>query len=156
VSDSSQQQPDVRRELGARQDGPLGTRPLAAPAPAGFAAQYRAHSKPVFGEIVARELSAGHDAAERARDYVHRGKPDFVLAYLLVANLPDDQKRELYALAFERRAELSEQKADEMDRRFHRPFPLVRLEAAKDRTTAGRIRAGGSLRPGLGRPLPTL
>jgi hypothetical protein len=125
------------------------------PAPS-FAAQYQAHSKVVFAEVAQRELAEGHDADERAHEYAERGKPDFVLAYLLMADLPDNAKRELYAHAFERRAELSERKADEMDRRFHRPFPLVRLEATKDRTTAARIRAGGSLRPGLGRPLPTL
>lgn len=135
---------------------PSRTHPAAQPTPAGFSAQYHAHSKPVFSEVVARDLSEGQDPIERARDFAERGKPDFVLAYLLVADLPDAGKRDLYALAFERRADISERKADEMDRRFHRPFPLVRLEASKDRTTAGRIRSGGSLRPGLGRPLPTL
>jgi hypothetical protein len=155
VRDSSQN--ELHAESGGEAPRPAhrGDAP-PQPAPQSFAAQYQAHSKPVFTDLVTRDLSAGHDAAARARDYAERGKPDFVLAYLLAADLPDDQKRELYAHAFERRAALSEQKADEMDRRFHRPFPLVRLEATKDRTTAGRIRGGGSLRPGLGRPLPTL
>lgn len=156
-SESSEHQRAAGSEQGERRDMPpaaSGQPGLAGPT--SFAAQFRAHSKPVFAELVARDLSAGHDAADRARTYAERGKPDFVLAYLLVAELPDSEKRELYARAFERRADISERKADEMDRRFHRPFPLVRLEATKDRTTAGRIRSGGSLRPGLGRPLPTL
>ena len=126
------------------------------PVPASFASQYRHHAKPVFAELAARELEDRRDAGARAREYAERGKPDFALAFLLIADLPDDEKRSLYALAFERRADHSEQTADELDRRFHRPFPLVQLEAVKDRTTAARIRAGDSLRPGLGRPLPTL
>jgi hypothetical protein len=130
--------------------------PRSQPQPPDFETQYRAHSKDVFGSLVARDLFEGADPVERARAYAERGKPEFVLAYLLVCTLPDTEKRLLYACAFERRAELSEHKADEFDRRFHRPFPLVRLEASKDRATAQRIRAGGGLRPGLGRPLPTL
>ncbi|HEX9056526.1 MAG TPA: hypothetical protein VF818_03255 [Ktedonobacterales bacterium] len=121
-----------------------------------FAAQYRAHNKDVFRELVERDLRDGHDASEQAHAYAERGKPEFVLAYVLIADLPDVEKRELYAYAYERRAELTTQKADEFDRRFHRPFPLLRLEASKDRMTAQRIRSGGGLRPGLGRPLPTL
>ena len=124
--------------------------------PVSFDAQYRAHCKPVFREIVAGDLAEGGAAAEQARAYAERGKPDFALAYLLASDLADAEKREIYAHAHARRAELTEQKADELDRQFHRPFPLLRLEASKDRTTAQRIRAGGSLRPGLGRPLPTL
>ena len=130
---------------------PRRTQPLAD-----FGAQYGAHCKPVFREIVARDLAEGGAAAERARTYADRGKPDFVLAYLLASDLADAEKRELYAQAFARRAELTEQKADELDQQFHRPFPLLRLEASKDHTTSQRIRSGGGLRPGLGRPLPTL
>lgn len=128
----------------------------AAPHAADFDAQYRAYCKDVFREVVARELESGNDPARQAREYAERGKPEFVLAYLLVCDLPDGEKRELYARAYDRRAAFADQKADEFDRRFHRPFPLIRLEATKDRTTAQRIRSGGSLRPGLGRPLPTL
>jgi hypothetical protein len=128
----------------------------SAPLAADFDAQYRAHTKDVFRDVVARDLEDGSDPTSQARAYAERGKPDFVLAYLLVSDLPDTEKRALYALAYERRADLTNQIADDFDRRFHRPFPLMRLEATKDRTTAQRIRSGGSLRPGLGRPLPTL
>jgi hypothetical protein len=121
-----------------------------------FAAQFASHNRDVFREAVNRELAAGENALERARDYAIRGKPEFVLAYLLAAIVPDVEKRALYADAFEARAARTEQRADDFDRRFHRPFPLLRLEASKDRATAARIRSGGSLRPGLGRPLPTL
>jgi hypothetical protein len=124
--------------------------------PASFEQQYRAQNKPVFSEVVSRDLSAGGDPVARARAHAEQGKPEFVLAYLLVADLPDNEKRELYAHAYERRAQITERKADEFDRKFHRPFPLLRLDASKDRATAQRIRAGGALRPGLGRPLPTL
>ena len=125
-------------------------------ADADFATQFRAQCKAVFREAAERDLLAGGDPVARAREYAERGKPDFVLAYLLAATLPDDAKREMLAGAYERRAQLTEQRADEFDRRFHRPFPLLRLEASKDRTLAQRVRAGGSLRPGVGRPLPTL
>lgn len=123
---------------------------------ADFDSQYRAHNKEVFREIVSRDLLDGHEPGERAREYAERGKPEFVLAYLLVCDLSDPEKRELYAHAYDQRAQLTQRRADEFDRRFHRPFPLIRLEASKDRMTAQRIRAGGNLRPGLGRPLPTL
>ena len=121
-----------------------------------FSSQYRRHAKEVFRELVTSDLAAGANAADRARAYAERGKPDFVLAYLLESSIGNDEKRELYASAFDRRAAISERRADDFDRRFHRPFPLVRLEASKDRQTAARIRAGGPLRPGAGRPLPTL
>lgn len=121
-----------------------------------FDTQFRAHNKMVFQDAVARDLAAGIDLRERACAYRDRGKPDFVLAYVLELTLPDEEKRALLADAYERRAHLTERRADEFDRQFHRPFPLLRLEASKDRTLAQRIRAGGSLRPGLGRPLPTL
>ncbi|HEV7129540.1 MAG TPA: hypothetical protein VGN32_19050 [Ktedonobacterales bacterium] len=142
-------QPPAQRPAG--QDGPPHDKQ-----PKTFDALYRAQNKEVFRALVARELLAGHDPSARAGEYVERGKPEFVLAFLLAADLPDADKRELLARAYEQRAQLTEQKADEFDRRFHRPFPLLRLEASKDRTLAQRIRAGGTLRPGLGRPLPTL
>lgn len=123
---------------------------------ADFATQYEAHNKDVFRDIVRRDVADGHEPRARAQEYAERGKPEFVLAYLLICDLPDAEKRALYAHAYEQRAQLMERRADEFDRRFHRPFPLIRLEASKDRMTAQRIRAGGNLRPGLGRPLPTL
>lgn len=128
----------------------------AGEAPPSFAAQFAPHNRDVFREAASREVAAGGDPLALARDYAARGKPEFVLAYLLAATAPDAAKRALYADAYDARAARTEQRADEFDRRFHRPFPLLRLEASKDRATAARIRSGGSLRPGLGRPLPTL
>jgi hypothetical protein len=121
-----------------------------------FADQFATHNRDVFREAVKRELAAGGDPLALAGEYAARGKPEFVLAYLLAATAPDAAKRALYADAYDARAARTEQRADEFDQRFHRPFPLLRLEASKDRATAARIRSGGSLRPGLGRPLPTL
>jgi hypothetical protein len=151
----AEDQPSASREQSlSRPSGFMPSR-LETHAPA-FDAQYAAHIKDVFREAVNRDLAAGGDPRLRVHEYVERGKPEFALAYLLAADLPDEEKRALYAESFDRRATLTEQKADEFDRRFHRPFPLLRLEASKDRATAKRVRSGGSLRPGLGRPLPTL
>ena len=113
-----------------------------------FDALYRSLLRPAIGEIVERDLTGGADAAEQAREYTERGKPDFVLAYLLLADLPDDEKLALYAQAHERRSAYIEQKARQFDREFHRPFPLLFQEAAKDRALARRIRAGQSYSTG--------
>ena len=99
---------------------------------------------------------AGQTLLNSAREYTERGKPDFVLAYLLLADLPDDEKLALYAQAHERRSAYIEQKARQFDREFHRPFPLLFQEAAKDRALARRIRAGQSISPGAGRQLPMM
>jgi hypothetical protein len=125
------------------------------PAPS-FETLYRSLLRPAIGEIAERELTGGTDAAERAREYTERGKPDFVLAYLLLADLPDDEKRTLYAQAHERRSAYIEQKARQFDHEFHRPFPLLFQEAAKNRALARRIRAGQSISPGAGRQLPMM
>src|SRR5215831_9373556 len=69
-----------------------------------FDALYRPLLRTAVGEIVAKELTEGADAGERAQAYAERGKPDFALAWLLVADLSDDEKRTLYAQAHERRA----------------------------------------------------
>jgi hypothetical protein len=121
-----------------------------------FDALYRPLLRPAFVEIVRKSLAEGADAAEQARAYADRGKPDFALGYLLVADLPDEEKRALYALAHERRAAYIEQKARQFDREFHRPFPLLFQEATKDRALARRIRAGQTVRPGAGRQLPMM
>ncbi|HEY7983764.1 MAG TPA: hypothetical protein VID73_06330 [Ktedonobacterales bacterium] len=134
----------------------MGEQQRTGGAASSFDAQFAPHNREVFRAAASRELAAGADALERAREYAARGKPEFVLAYLLAATAPDSAKRALYADTFDARAARTEQRAEEFDQRFHRPFPLLRLEAAKDRATAVRIRSGGSLRPGLGRPLPTL
>jgi hypothetical protein len=119
-----------------------------------FDALYRPLLRPAIGEIVERAMGEGADAAAQAHAYTERGKPDFVLAWLLVADLPDEEKRALYAQAHERRAAYIERKARQFDREFHRPFPLLFQEASKDRALARRIRTGQSISPGAGRQLP--
>lgn len=119
-----------------------------------FNAQYQALAKDVFREIARETVTGGASVEEQARDYAERGKPDFALAYLLECTLPDGEKRELLAHAYERRAALTEQRAREFDRTFHRPFPLLFTEAGKDRAIAKQVRAGRAIRPGAGRQLP--
>jgi hypothetical protein len=117
---------------------------------------YRSLLRSAIGDIAQKEVVDGADPAEQAREYTERGKPDFVLAYLLLADLPDDEKRALYAQAHERRSMYIEQKARQFDREFHRPFPLLFQEAAKDRALARRIRARQAISPGAGRQLPMI
>jgi len=124
--------------------------------PASFDALYRPLLRGVFVEIVRRDLLGGADAADQARAYAERGKPDFVLAYLLVVELPEDEKRAIYAGSHERRAALIEQRARQFGREFHRPFPLLFNEAAKDRALARQIRSGRRVQPGAGRQLPMM
>jgi hypothetical protein len=119
-----------------------------------FETLYRPLLRPVIGEIVEKALSEGADPAAQAQTYTERGKPDFVLAWLLLANLTDEEKRAMYAQAHERRAAYIEQKARQFDREFHRPFPLLFQEATKDRALARRIRTGQAISPGAGRQLP--
>ena len=121
---------------------------------ADFNAQYGSLAKEVFRTIVHDDLAGGGDPVAQARAYAARGKPDFVLAYLLAAPLPDNEKCELLAQAYERRATYTEERAREFDRKFHRSFALLFTEAGKDRATAQRIRAGRSIHPGAGRQLP--
>lgn len=78
--------------------------------------------------------------------YAEQGKPEFALAYLLLADVTDDVKRDILARAYEQRAAFSEEKADAFDRQFHRPFPLIRLEAQKDRLAAQQVRQGRRIR----------
>ena len=98
--------------------------------------------KEVFLEQARNQLEQGSDALTCADAYAEQGKPDFVLAYLLLLDVSDDVKRDILAHAFEQRALLSEEKAEEFDRKFHRPFPLIKLEAQKDRAAARQIRYG--------------
>lgn len=118
-----------------------------------FNAQYEALSKDVFGEIVREDVAGGAHVNTQAREYAERGKPDFALAYLLVSELPDTEKREVLARAYEQRAVVTEQRAHEFDRKFHRPFPLLHTEAEKDRATAKLVRAGRAIHPDADRPL---
>lgn len=121
-----------------------------------FNAQYQPLCKAVFIGLARDALEQGADAAERARHYAALGKPDFTLAYVLAAALSDAEKRDLLAQAHERRAALTEERALDFDRRFHRPFPMLRNDAAQDRAAARQIRAGKAVRPGLGRAVPMM
>jgi hypothetical protein len=121
-----------------------------------FASQYGPLSKEVFTGIARKEIAEGADADERARAYAERGKPEFALAFLLLGELPDDERRVIFAYAHERRAANTEQRAREFDRNFHRPFPLLAAEAAHDRALARQIRVGQALQHGAGKQLPLL
>jgi hypothetical protein len=119
-----------------------------------FTSQYGSLAKTIFRDIVRDDLAQGSDAVAQARSYAARGKPDFVLAYLLAASLPDNEKRELLAQSYENRAIYTEERAREFDRTFHRSFALLFAEAGKDRASARQIRAGRSVRPDVRRQLP--
>ncbi len=121
-----------------------------------FDTQYRPLMKDVFAEIVAKAVREGADPVTEARTYAERGKPDFVLAYLIVSGLPDAEKREIFAHAHERRATHIEQRAQQFNSEFHRPFPLLRTEAAKDRIAARNVRAGRAIQPGAGKHIPLM
>jgi hypothetical protein len=112
-----------------------------------FDTQYASLVKEPFRQQVERDRAAGADLLAQAREYAGRGKPEFVLAYLVGLALPDPEKRDLLASAFERRAEISEQTAAALDAEHHRPFPLIGIEARKDRTLARQIRAGKMINP---------
>lgn len=119
-----------------------------------FAGRYATLLRPAIAEIAEREVAGGADALAEARAYAERGKPEFVLAYLLAANIPEADRREVFALAHERRARNTEERAVAFDRQFRRPFPLLRDDAARDRTAARQIRAGRAITQGRGRALP--
>ena len=121
-----------------------------------FDATYGSLAKDVFHDLVREALAQGGDPDERAREYAERGKPDFTLAYLLAGSLSDNQKRDVLARAYDRRAQTTEDRAREFDSKFHRPFPLLFSEAANDRAAARKIRAGHPIRPAAGRALPQL
>ena len=126
----------------------------------GFAAVYGGAVKSVFMALARQAVERGEDALTLARGYAERGKPEFALAFLLLAGgVADEEKRAALALAYERRASVTETRARELDARFHRPFPLLFTEANKDRAQAKRIRegeAGAEARSGVARRLPLL
>jgi hypothetical protein len=121
-----------------------------------FAALYGPLAKDVFHRLVGEAVAEGSDPDERAREYAELGKPDFALAYLLAGTLPEPQRREVLARAYDRRADTTEARAREFDSRFHRPFPMLFTEAANDRAIARTILAGRPIRPGAGRTLPQM
>jgi len=102
----------------------------------------------VFLEHARQQLTQGEDGLTRANTYAAQGKPDFALAYLLLVDCPEETKRDILASAYERRAALSDEKASEFDRLYHRPFPLIKLEAQKDRMSAQQVRQGQKVRRG--------
>lgn len=114
--------------------------------PETFEKLYTPLLKEVFTTKAQQMLSGGADGLETARAYAEQGKPEFVLAFLLLIDLPEDEKRGLFAHAYERRATLSEEKAEQFNLQFHRPFPLIKLEAQKDRMTARSIHEGKRVR----------
>ena len=98
-----------------------------------FEELYAQQLKDVFKVQAQQQVEQGADALESSRDYAEQGKPEFTLAFLLLVDLAEDEKRELLAYSYERRAALSEKKAQQLDIQFHRSFPLIKLEAQKDR-----------------------
>jgi hypothetical protein len=102
--------------------------------------------KEVFTTQAREQIAQGVDPLEAARSYAEQGKPDFALAFLLVVDIPDGEKRDLLARAYEQRATLSEQKAEQFQAQFHRPFPMIKLEAQKDRLAAQAVRQGKRVR----------
>lgn len=111
-----------------------------------FEALYAQQLKDIFKAQAQQQVDQGADAYASSRAYAERGKPEFTLAFLLLLDLPEDEKRELLAYSFERRAVLSEKKAQQLDTQFHRSFPLIKLEAQKDRQAAYSIREGKEVR----------
>lgn len=107
-----------------------------------FEEQFAPLLKEVFTAHAQEQLRQRADGLALARGYAEQGKPDFALAFLLLVDIPDDEKREVLALAYEQRARFSEEKARQFDRQFHRSFPLIKLEAQKDRRLAKAIRGG--------------
>lgn len=121
-----------------------------------FAALYAAQQREAVCALARETLASGADAVAQARDYAARGKPDFALAYLLECDLPDTEKRAIYAESFERRAALTEGKAREFDAKFHRPFPLLASDAAQDRGRARQVREGRPMSRGAGKQIPLI
>ncbi|HEY7358116.1 MAG TPA: hypothetical protein VH590_16665 [Ktedonobacterales bacterium] len=119
--------------------------PRPTPA-ASFDDQHRALVNDTFRELAQKAIAGGADPADLAQVYSEKGKPDFALAYLLASNLPDQEKRDILASAYENRAAQSEQWAKDSEARYSRPFPLVHLEAQKDRANARSLRAGKAAR----------
>jgi len=111
-----------------------------------FEELYAQQLKDVFKTQAQQQIDQGADALASSRAYAEQGKPEFTLAFLLLIDLPEGEKRELLAHSYERRAVLSEQKAQQLDIQFHRSFPLIKLDAQKDRQTARSIRQGKEVR----------
>ena len=107
---------------------------------------YRDQLKDVFLEKARANIEQGGDALVCADVYAEQGKPDFALAYLLLTDASEEVKRDVLAHSYERRATISEEKAEAFDLQFHRPFPLIKVEAQKDRMVAQQVRRGQRIR----------
>jgi hypothetical protein len=101
---------------------------------------YSSLTKDIFLERAHQEQEQGADSLACANTYANQGKVDFVLAHLLLTATSDDVKHNILAHAFEQRAMLSDEKAENFSRQYHRSFPLIKLEAQKDRLAAQQVR----------------
>jgi len=100
----------------------------------------------VFTTQARQNIEQGADGLTCALVYAEQGKPEFTLAYLLLIELSENEKREILATSFEQRARMSNAKAEEFDSKFHRPFPLIKVEAQKDQIAANQVRLGRRVR----------
>jgi hypothetical protein len=100
---------------------------------------YNGLTKDIFLERARQELEPGANRLACANAYANEGKVDFALAHLLLSTAPDDVKYDILAHAYERRATLSDEKAEDFARQYHRSFPLIKLEAQKDRLSAQQV-----------------
>jgi hypothetical protein len=100
----------------------------------------------VFTMQAQENIAQGADGLTCALAYAEQGKPEFTLAYLLLIAISDKEKQEILAVSYDRRASISDEKAEQFDQQFHRPFPLIRLEAQKDRLAAQQVRQGRRVR----------
>jgi hypothetical protein len=116
--------------------------------PGSFNDMYNNLPNAVFLDKARLQLEQGVDGLACADAYADQGKPDFTLAHLLLVDAPDELKRDILARSYERRAEITDGKSDAFAQQFHRPFPLVRLEAQKDRMSAQQVRQGKRVRRG--------
>jgi hypothetical protein len=105
-----------------------------------FNALYNSLTKDIFLERARQQLERGTGGLACANAYADQGKIDFVLAHLLLCEASDDVKRDILARAYEQRATLSDEKAEDFARQYHRSFPLIKLEAQKDRLSAQQVR----------------
>ncbi|HWS85035.1 MAG TPA: hypothetical protein VN207_12345 [Ktedonobacteraceae bacterium] len=101
---------------------------------------YNGLTKDIFLERARQQLEQGTDGLACANAYADQGKIDFALAHLLLSEASDDVKRDILARAYEQRATLSDEKAEDFARQYHRSFPLIKLEAQKDRLSAQQVR----------------
>jgi len=100
----------------------------------------------VFTTQAQENIAQGADGLTCALAYAEQGKPEFTLAYLLLIAISDKEKQEILAVSYDQRANISDEKAEQFDQQFHRPFPLIKLEAQKDRLAAQQVRQGKRLR----------